>query len=423
MRAAKYGLICAGCGEPVEASRCPDCPDALLRTDYAAKTFRPSAIGGIFRYADWLPPSGTFETPIGPSVYRSERLAESLGLQRLYIGFNGYAPEVGARNLTGSFKDFEALPTLLRFQEEGKDSVILASAGNTARAFAYAGTLLDFPIYAVVPEAMLDRCWLPVRASGAVRLIVLSASGDYAEAIRLASRLSERFELPPEGGARTVARRDGMGTSLLEFARQVGKLPRHYVQAVGSGTGAIAAWEASLRLLATGDFDEPLPALHLVQNAPFAPIHRAWSQDRPIGADEDLEDQLARISQIDAPVLANRTPPYAIPGGVRDALQATGGTTYAVTNAEIAEARALFMETEGLPISPEAGAAVAALRRAAGRSAIPPQESILLNVTGNNDELVRRDYEIRPIEPWLSLKMTDLGDGSLTRFADRFEKL
>ena len=422
MREKKYDLICAGCGEPVEAGRCPNCPDALLRTDYVAKTFRPSAIDGIFRYADWLPPSESFETPIGPSVYRSERLAESLGLQRLYIGFNGYAPEVGARNLTGSFKDFEALPTLLRFREEGKGAIVLASAGNTARAFAYAGTLLDFPIYAVVPEAMLDRCWLPVQASGAVRLIVLQNSGDYAEAIRLASRLSERFELPPEGGARNVARRDGMGTSLLEFARQVGGLPRHYVQAVGSGTGAIAAWEASLRLLATEDFAGPLPVLHLVQNAPFAPIHEAWTEKRPIGAGEHLEDQLARIAQIDAPVLANRTPPYAIAGGVRDALQATGGTTTAVSNTEIAEARSLFLETEGLPISPEAGAAVAALRRADRRSAIPPQESVLLNVTGNNDALIRRDYEIRPIEPWLRLHPTDLSDRSLARLADRFEK-
>jgi len=57
-----------------------------------------------------------------------------------------------------------------------------------------------------------------------------------------------------------VARRDGMGTVMLEAAVTIGRAPDHYFQAVGSGTGGIAAWEASLRLKQDGRFlNGPLP--------------------------------------------------------------------------------------------------------------------------------------------------------------------
>jgi len=122
------------------------------------------------------PPRETVDTPIGPLVYRSDRLAERLGLKRLYIAFNGYAPSVGAMNMTGSFKDFEAFPSILYIREHGAESVILASAGNTARAFAYAATLLDFPVYIVAPEAMANHLWVPIVPSDSIRLIVVAGS-------------------------------------------------------------------------------------------------------------------------------------------------------------------------------------------------------------------------------------------------------
>jgi len=55
------------------------------------------------------------------------------------------------------------------------------------------------------------------------------------------------------GGARNIARRDGMGTTVLSAADCIGRIPDVYFQAVGSGTGAIAAHEANERLLEDGD--------------------------------------------------------------------------------------------------------------------------------------------------------------------------
>ncbi len=63
-------------------------------------------------------------------------------------------------------------------------------------------------------------------------------------------------------------------------------------------------------------------------------------------------------------VLSNQTPPYAIAGGVREALGESSGTVFAIENNEMVDAMMLFAELEGIDIDPEAGIATAALIRA-----------------------------------------------------------
>ncbi|TFH07962.1 MAG: cysteate synthase [Candidatus Atribacteria bacterium] len=404
MTNAAFKLICSGCGATYDPPRlhCDGC-EGLLRSQYSTRAFHPRSQSNLFSFQDWLPPSCSSDVPIGSAVYPSQGLADHLGLSNLSIGFSGYAPAVGALNPTGSFKDFEAIPSLLYYREHGVEALVLASAGNTARAFAYAATQLAFPVIIVVPERALERLWIPCEPSEAVRLVVLEGCDDYARAIQIASLIGQTLEIQNEGGARNVARRDGMSTAMLEYAKQMGALPSHYFQAVGSGTGAIATWEASQRLLAAG-IGAVLPALHLSQNAPFTPIHDAWTLGSPISPDTDVAGQLRRIDQIDALVLANRMPPYAIPGGVREALMSTGGHTYAVTNEQARAAAKLFEQTEGLVIGPAAAVSTAALLQAIQTRRISPEDSILLHITGNNESLIQRDSRLHRILPVWSVR-------------------
>ncbi len=148
-----------------------------------------------------------------------------------------------------------------------------------------------------------------------------------------------------EGGAKNVARRDGMGTVMLEGAVAIGKMPDYYFQAVGSGTGGIAAWEASLRLRGDGRYGLHLPELHLSQSLPFVPMVSAWHDHRRnIIPDTDMPDAENAIPKVYSDVLTNREPPYAIRGGVFDALTDTHGEMYAFRNEDARSAEKPFLK-------------------------------------------------------------------------------
>ena len=130
-----------------------------------------------------------------------------------------------------------------------------------------------------------------------------------------------------------------MGTTVLSAATTIGEIPDYYFQAVGSGTGAIAAWEANMRLNEDGRFGNKTMKLVVSQNAPFVPMFDAWRVD----SREMLPYEAAKARRdaeiIDAKVLSNRKPPYSLAGGLYDALKATGGDIMVATNAQARKAR------------------------------------------------------------------------------------
>ena len=410
----KFDLVCLECGREYSEIHlsCESGCNSLLRTRYHETAFRPAPKKNIFKFGAWLPCQGEAETGIGPVVLPCEPLAQHLGIERLVCVFNGYWPELGAGNTTGTFKDFEALPTILSLLERGKRRIVVASAGNTARAFAHAAQLVDdFTVYLVVPESMLDRVWLPGDAprAGSVRVVGVAGSDDYSVAIRMADEISRRFAIDPEGGARNVARRDGMGTVMLEAVRILGHLPDCYVQTVDNGTDAIAAYEAALRLLGDESFQgQHLPRLYLSQNAPFLPIYRAW-KDEVSGAPVVWQDAEDDGEELFASVLANRKPPYSIRGGVADTLAACGGAVLSVSNQEAAEAASLFSRCDGIDLDPPAAVAVASLIQALARGDVRREELVLLNLTGGGLDRIRRDLGCRPLPPDLLLDESSLG--------------
>jgi cysteate synthase len=364
------------------------CPldGSLLRSEYAAKRLEPKNLPGLWRFYDWLPVEGIIqEASQGSVTYRSTGLAGELGLSNLYISYSGFWPELGAAMPTCTFKDLEAPPTMQRLKERGSDlALVVASAGNTGRAFAYVATLIGWPIVLFVPEKDRHRMWTTIDG-GPVSLFYVR--GDYSRAIEVAEKVQSRPGYIPEGGARNIARRDGMGTVLLEAALTIGKIPQHYFQAVGSGTGGIAAWEASLRLREDGRYGRALPKLHLAQNIPNAPIYYAWRVERPMPSAEEMFDD----------VLYNRHPPYGVSGGVKDALLATRGEVYGVTDAEAAEAKGIFEAAEEIDILNAAAVAVAALIQAVDRGAVGADEFILINITGGGERRLAEEKSPRPL--------------------------
>jgi cysteate synthase len=406
-----YVLVCVACGRTqVDDGIVLTCPEnhppALLRTQYMCRQFAPLAQHeGISRYQDWLPVDqardGGQGDDVGRSVvYRSEGLARHLGTPDLWIAFNGHWPERSAFLPTATFKDFEAFTVLRRLP--GRQVILtVASSGNTGAAFASACSSGGQPCLLIVPARGLSRFRFRTRVGPAVRLVVIE-DGDYPDAIDLAAAMCRIPPFQTEGGIRNVGRRDGLATVLLSAFEQMGRLPAHYVQAVGSGTGAIAVFEASKRVQSAVGGAE-LPRLMLCQNLPFAPIYDAWHSDHRSLPNDSGERFRDTIPQVHADELTNWRPPYDIPGGIYDSLKESQGDVLVADNQSVLIAIEMFRKLEGIDIEPASGVAVACLADAVSQGKIDMKSSILLNVTGGGRNRLREDRSLIPAEPTLWL--------------------
>jgi len=407
---SNFTIKCSGCGAelPDEALTCQS-DNGLPRAVYSSRQLQLHDHPGMGRFLEWLPVNGPMDTKSGPKTYKSTGLARELGLTNLYIGFNGYWPEKEANILTCSFKELEAYPTIQRMQELGHRKLVLASAGNTARAFAHAAVGSNIEIYIVVPGSGIDRIWIPEEPTGNIHFISMAKTFDYTDAIMLAERIAQLPGMTSEGGARNVARRDGMGTVMLDGAVTMGRIPDHYFQAIGSGTGGIAAWEASMRLQADGRFGKRLSILHLAQNLPFAPIFDAWQHKcREIDEEVDVHNAKQQINQMYTDILSNRKPPYSVPGGVYDALMSSNGHVYGITNSRARSCKNLFEEAEDIDIMAPAAVGVAALVEAVELGRVKNDDHILLNITGGGVERLKEDFDLCKIQPELHINSLDV---------------
>lgn len=407
----KYTLECLHCGARYEDDsfrlKCDiDHKPSLLRTVYSNKklTVRENQIG-MFKFMDFLPVSRVIQNKGAPVTYKSERLSKILGLKNLYIIFNGYWPEKKAMIYTASFKELEAPSVLARVPEDNTNTIVVASAGNTGRAFANICSINNIPLVLVIPETSIAEIWSSRPFNDCVKLILASAGSDYLDAITLASKITEFEGFFPEGGEANVARRDGMATTVLDAGHKIGQIPDHYFQAVGSGTGGIAAWESALRLAEDGSYGTNHMKLHLAQNYPFTLMTDAWKLREKNLPNWDEHESKEKIRQINAIVLSNRRPPYSITGGVFDTLSASNGQMYSVTNREAEEAMELFEQQEGCDLHPASGIALGALFQAVKNQQVGKDEIIVLNATGGGEGRFKRDFHLHYLPPFA--KLTD----------------
>ena len=355
---------------------------------------------GLYKFADWMPIQRLLENPSCPITYKSEKLAKKLGLNSLYITFSGWWPERGARMTTCSFKETEAYSVCARLGEGQKDHVlVVASAGNTARAFAKVCSDNGIPLLLCVPQDNIKALWFDKPLNPCVKLFTTASGSDYFDAIQLSNFVCELPGFLAEGGAKNIARRDGMSTTMMSAVTTIGRIPDFYFQAVGSGTGAIAAWEANLRFMEDGRFGQNKARLIVSQNKPFVPMYVAWRKDSRALLPYDADQARRDAAEICAPVLSNRKPPYSLAGGLYDALKDTDGDILAVSNEEAQAAKALFLETEGRDIYSAAGVALASLVQAINNNKVKPDDVVMLNITGGGEKEFQEAHQLFHLEP------------------------
>ena len=383
-----YGLVNVATGRQFDDTGWmmadPQSPEpSLVRAVYEHREFTVrKELDGIYRYANWMPIKRTLKHSCAPVTYKSRGLAKYLDLDNLYITFSGWNPKIGAKMKTCSFKETEAYSVLARMDKKEKRTLIVQSAGNTARAFAQVCSDNGIPVVICVP---LDSChdlWFRRPLDKCVKLVAVPHGCDYYDAIALGEKLATDPSFFLEGGAKNVARRDGMGTTILSFAEKVGRIPDAYFQAVGSGTGAIAAWENAQRLAADGRFGPNNMRVYVAQNAPFSLMYDSWKAGSRQLVDLAPEEGRHQAEIILAKVLSNRKPPYSLTGGLYDTLKESNGDIFLADNNDIVFWILQFRNLEGYDLLPAACVAVSALAQAVKEGKVRKDEYIMLNCTG-----------------------------------------
>lgn len=380
---------------------------SLVRANYAKKhiELKPDHYG-LYKFCDWLPVKRILNGSSAPVTYRSEALAKHLGLSNLWITLNGYCPEKGVRMRTCSFKETEAYSVCARAAADEQRVMVVASAGNTARAFAQVCSDNNIKLLLVVPSDNLSSLWFTEPLNDCVKLIAADKGGDYFDAIHLSNLALKSSKFYAEGGAKNIARRDGMSTTVLSAVTTIGRIPDYYFQAVGSGTGAIAAWEANMRLVEDGRYGSNLMRLIVSQNAPFVPMYDAWRANSREMLDYDPKRARRDAELINAKVLSNRKPPYGIAGGLYDALKATNGDIMVATNAQASRACKLFKELEGVDIYSAPGVALASLIKMVEAGTIDKDACIMLNITGAGEQAAQQNRELWYLKPSKTFSLT-----------------
>lgn len=384
----KYKLVNVGTGRVFEDEGWTIAdPEAtspsLVRAVYENTKFTPREdLKGLYRYAEWLPIVRTLRHSHAPVTYKSKGLASVLGMENLYITFSGYCPRIGARMETCSFKETEAYSVCARLPKKNKRILVVQSAGNTARAFAKVCSDNNIPIVICVPLDNFSDLWFKKKLSSCVKIIATPSGTDYFDAITLGDKLCKDPRYMAEGGAKNVARRDGMGTTLLSAVEVIGRIPDAYFQAVGSGTGAIAAWENAARLAADGRFGENKMRIYASQNAPFTIMYDSWKAHSRELVPMTPEEGRQNAEVILGKVLSNRKPPYSLAGGLFDVLEKSGGDMFKVTNDEIVSWVVKYFSLEGYDLFPASACAVSSLKQALDAGIVKHDETVMLNVTG-----------------------------------------
>jgi len=245
----------------------------------------------INRYGAWLPRGRDIATAAQTAVYRSEALGRRLGLDELWISFNGWWPERGAALRTATFKELEAFAVLARLAPDESRTLVVASAGNTRRVCRRVH-VNDVPLVVIVPANAFDRVAAIARIGPTVKIVAIEGA-EYEDAIAFSRQLAPKTtsfsrRRAQRGPPRRSGHRDAGAVDTI------GAIPDYYFQAVGSAAGALGVREAAHRLVGDGRFGRHVPQLMLAQNAPFTPLFDAWSVGAPVLIERSVPMRRAR---------------------------------------------------------------------------------------------------------------------------------
>jgi len=322
----------------------------------------------MWRYRPFLP-----LTPEEQPVTLGEGDTPLLAVPRMgrRLGFTDLWIKDEAANPTGSFKARGLSAAVTRAALAGVRSFVIPTAGNAGVAATAYGARAGIPVRVYAPATTPGPILTQIRAFGGDLHLLEGHIGDCGRAARAWAAESGAMDLST---LREPYRIEGKKTLGLELAMQFGwSLPQAIIYPTGGGTGLIGMWKAFAELRQAGWVTDPPPRMYTVQSTGCAPIVRAFAA----GADhaEAWTDPWTTASGL------------RVPGPLGDrlilrALRESGGSAVAVSDDDLEREARTGSAEEGIDLSPEGGAAVAAAARLLEEGRLSPEDRVVVFNTG-----------------------------------------
>jgi threonine synthase len=355
--------ICEECFGPLEPAYDLDAVDGTL--------FRKQAEAGprtLWRYETLLPGGPTIErVDLGAGftpLRRADRLAERLGLERLWIKDDSVNPSY-------SFKDRVVSVALTMARAFGFEAVSCASTGNLANATAAHAAKAGMDCYVFVPDDLERAKILATEAYGAK---VVAVKGSYDDVNRLCSEVADALPWAFVNVNMRPFYAEGSKSLGFETAEQLGwRLPDHVVVPIASGALLTKIHRAFSELIAIGAVDARPYRVSGAQAEGCRPVAQAFED----GTDEVLPVKPNSIARSLA--IGNPADGYF---ALQVARETSGAITWCAED-QIREGMMLLAETEGVFTETAGGVTIACLRRLVEEGTIRPDEEVVAYVTGN----------------------------------------
>ena len=383
------GLKCTICGKEYEVDEAAYvCPkhgddgilDVIYDYDYVAQQITPEKLKddptrSIWRYMPLLPVDSsvvqelTADTVLATvgwtPLYAAPRLADELGLERLWVKDDSRQP-------TASLKDRASAVAVVKAREANYDIITTASTGNAAAALSGLCAAVGQPNVIFVPRTAPEAKIAQLLAYGSTVLLV---DGTYDQAFELCLKAARAFDWYNRNTGYNPYMSEGKKTVAYELCEQLDwQAPDVVFVPVGDGCIIGGVHKGLKDLLALGWIDH-MPRIIGVQAAGSSPLVDAW--ERGIDATE-ME-----------PVEAHSVADSIVAGLPRDRIKAlravreTDGAYLRVSDEEILAAIPALAQGCGVFAEPAAAAAYAGLVKALERDLVAPDERVVVLATGS----------------------------------------
>ncbi len=291
------------------------------------------------------------------------------------VGCKVYAYRNDLNGGTGTLKDVAASLGASLFKEHGIKEYCVSSTGNSATAFATycakAGVkFTNFAPNNITPDS--------VREIEKVGQKVVVSTGNYGQAKGEAADYAAKNNVLMSFGNFDPIRIEAKKTMVMEFLRQLGKMPDVYMQAVAGGTGPIAIDKGIREIAPYGDYK--LPRMLLVQQDLCDPMVQAWEKAKTNNFPEGYEKDFKAVDGSKTKVsILNAANPGMYPL-VAPIVKKSEGDFVRVLESELPNFAAEVYRHKNAMIGPAGTVCLAGFYQAIKENKIKQGETVVINI-------------------------------------------